>query len=714
MTTPKATHQLQGSILAITPCEDSTFCVDNTFYITQINKKLEIQTSLQVTRDLEPPHRYSHAFGISNDSYFCIPIVGEKKSLILKLEHSKLKIISTLTDHDGEMESCAFSKNGNYFATGGQDGRVFLYEGKSFLPTASLLARSDYISTIKFSQNNEFIAISGFDKFTMIFDVLRHKIAFNFVTNDVVEDSCFFENDEKLLLVLRNNSSIIFSLKEGKIISQEYFFAFWPTSIALDDEENYALIGTRSDTLYVISLKDNSKVMEIKNEHAGIASLAFSHGFLYIGCIDGTLLIIDYNEGKEELKDALATKNYKNAREAINKNVFLSIHPLTKVFDEVWPDILNQAIDLLNKDEIEKAIEITAPFIVSQPKKNEFDFYLSQKEGAKTFLQLIEKKDYSKAYEMTKTMKFLTKTQAYEKLENIWNRAFFNAKKLLIENAKINQRLAEQYLAPFENTPKKELIIQLLRNSDVFAKADNLIKQQNFKEYFSLTFQFSFLRETDLYKKVLLLGEKMLTNLIELEKNFQYQEAKKIAETLLVFPNLKRSANEKIVLMQQKENLLNAIEKKEVKKVYSMVDDIESLRSMPQFKDFTKDFLRRYEEAKPYAYAGNAKHTMVIFGEYMEISYWIDKIASLIKIAYLKQISNALNEIEVNWVITIKRYYERFGKSAEIIKLLQNHHSKEILDEFEGEGESDGYRYHPFVDNIVIYIVQKDSDFANA
>ena len=87
MTTPKATHQLQGSILAITPCEDSTFCVDNTLYITQINKKLEIQTSLQVTRDLEPPHRYSHAFGISNDSYFCIPIIGEKKSLILKLEH---------------------------------------------------------------------------------------------------------------------------------------------------------------------------------------------------------------------------------------------------------------------------------------------------------------------------------------------------------------------------------------------------------------------------------------------------------------------------------------------------------------------------------------------------------------------------------------------------------------------------------------------------
>ena len=91
----------------------------------------------------------------------------------------------------------------------------------------------------------------------------------------------------------------------------------------------------------------------------------------------------------------------------------------------------------------------------------------------KTFLELIDKKDFIKAYEMVKTTKFLVKTQAYEKLENIWNKAFFNAKKLLIENAKINQKLAEQYLAPFENTPKKELIVQLLRNSDVFAKADN-------------------------------------------------------------------------------------------------------------------------------------------------------------------------------------------------------------------------------------------------
>lgn len=708
MAIPEVTQQLEGSVLSIAQSKDSTLCVDNTFHIVEVDKDLKIAKNVQIAKNIESPHRYSHAFGISPHHFFCIPIFNEKKAIVLEFSGSKPKIIATLQDHDGDIESSAFSHDGRFFATGGQDGRVFFYDGRSFLLSSSLLARSDYISTIRFSKSGEFVAISGFDKFTMVFDMLRHKIAFNFATNDVVEDSCFFDNDEKLMLICRNNASIIFSLREGKIISQEYPFAFWPTSIAIESEENYALVGTRSDTLYVIGLKDNTKVMEIKTEHAGIASLVFSLGHLYIGAIDGALIAIDYNEGKEALKESLDRKDYKSAREAINNNVFLSIHPLTKVFDEVWPQILQQAIDLLNHDAIEQAIEITAPFVVSESKKREFDFYLAQKDGVKTFLELINKRDFTKAYEMLQTTKFLAKTQAYEKLENIWNKTFFDAKNLLVENANVNKPKAEQILAPFNNTPKKELIVQLLRNSDVFEKAESFIKKQNFKEYFSLTFQFSFLRDMNLYKKVLLVGERMLVNLIELEKNFRYDEAKKIAETLLLFPPLKRAANERIVLMQQKQNLLLAIEANDVKKVYALISEIESLRSMEQFKEFAKDFLRHYEEAKPYAYEGNAKHAMVLLGEYMTINYWIDKIGALLKTAYLRQIEKALGEAEVNWAITIKRYFERYGKSFELVKLLQNHESGAILEQFEGDGESDGYRRYGFVDSVVIYLVQKE------
>lgn len=708
MTPVRQTHQLQGSILTLAQTKEATFCIDNTLYISQVNESLQLERSVQVAK-IESPHRYSHAFGISETPFFCVSIQGEHKVFILKYEEGKILPLLSLEDHDGDIESCAFSDDGKYFATGGQDGRVFLYDGLSFLPLTGLMPRSDYISTIKFSKKSEFVVISGFDKFTMIFDVLRHKIAFNFVTGDVVEAAHFFDNDEKLILVCRDNASIVFSLREGKVISKEYLFAFWPTTIVLDEEENYAIVGTRSEFIYVVSLKDNDKVMEIKSEHPGIASLKFSCGYLYLGCIDGALLIIDYNEGKDELKDALDAKNYKKAREVINNNVFLSIHPLTKVFDEVWPSILNQAIDLLNHNEIEAAVELTAPFVVSESKKNEFDFYLGQKDDVREFLELVNKRDYTKAYEMTQTSKFLVKTQAYEKLENIWNKVFATAKNLLIENANINKRLAEQHLAPFENTPKKELIAQLLRNCDIFSQADALIKKQHFKEYFSLTLKFSFLRDTDLYKKVLLVGDKMLTNIIELEKNNKYEEVKKIANVLLDFPPLKRAANERIIMIQQKENLLLAIENKDIKKVYSLVSEIESLRSMEEFKEFTKDFLKHYDEAKSYAYDGNAKHAMVVLGEYMEIRYWIDKIGSLLKNAYLKQMRDALNEPDVNWNITIKRYFERYGKSFEIVRMLENRPQKEILDEFEGEGKADGYRQLGFVDNIVIHIVQKEN-----
>lgn len=81
MTTPKETRQLQGSILSIARVENSTFCIDNVFYISEINQSLHIATSVRVIKDLESPHRYSHAFGISPHSYFCFPIMGEKKHL---------------------------------------------------------------------------------------------------------------------------------------------------------------------------------------------------------------------------------------------------------------------------------------------------------------------------------------------------------------------------------------------------------------------------------------------------------------------------------------------------------------------------------------------------------------------------------------------------------------------------------------------------------
>lgn len=196
MTTPTETRQLQGSILNIACVKDSTFCIDNVFYISEINQNLHIGTSIRVIKDIESPHRYSHAFGISPHSYFCFPIMGERKAFVLELNGSTLKHIATLEDHDGDIESCAFSHDGRFLPQVGKT-EEFLYEGRSFLAISSLLARSDYISTIRFSKSGDFIAISGFDKFTMIFDVLRHRIAFNFATNDVVEDSCFFEHDEK-------------------------------------------------------------------------------------------------------------------------------------------------------------------------------------------------------------------------------------------------------------------------------------------------------------------------------------------------------------------------------------------------------------------------------------------------------------------------------------------------------------------------------------
>ena len=81
----RESHKLQGSVLVIRGVGDSVFCIDNSFFVSQIDSHLKLQRSIQVSKDMQTPHRYSHAFGISPRAYFCI--FGESKVFILGFEY---------------------------------------------------------------------------------------------------------------------------------------------------------------------------------------------------------------------------------------------------------------------------------------------------------------------------------------------------------------------------------------------------------------------------------------------------------------------------------------------------------------------------------------------------------------------------------------------------------------------------------------------------
>ncbi len=201
----------------------------------------------------------------------------------------------------------------------------------------------------------------------------------------------------------------------------------------------------------------------------------------------------------------------------------------------------------------------------------------------------------------------------------------------------------------------------------------------------------------------------MMDDFIELEKSGKFEQAEEASKYLLNFPPFKRAVTERLILMQQKKLMFDAIEKNNIKRVYEIALEYETLKNLPEFKSFCKDFEDKFERAKSYAFNGEPKRAMLTLSIYMEVPYWIDRVASLLKIAYLQEIQNRLHESDVNWPLTIRRYTDRFGKDTEIEHLLGENNLLHHLEKIEGEGDREGYRRHKFIEEIVVYLVDKSS-----
>ncbi|RDU64642.1 WD40 repeat domain-containing protein [Helicobacter sp. MIT 14-3879] len=663
---------LNSSILSISKTADGVSVVTQDYQACIIDStSLSIQKLNRLIISNEIPHKYSKSSS-SSDSFVCLCEVGSKRATIAKIQDN-IKPIIKITSHKRDISASNFSKDSSLLATGGEDGRVYIYDTSSFLRILSLPYRPDYISSINFSNDSRFMFSSCFNKSNMIFDCQRAKTISIFNTNEVVEWGGFFENNSKLFLITRDFQSIIYDVRANQIINTQNHFNSWPNVFCIDSDEKIAIIGSRDSEIYLIHLKENSLLFHIKLEEiAGISSICIDMGYIFVGSINGDILIIGYKDENDSFKNACNSKNYALASKMLESNIFLSLLPCAKVFDEDWNDILKKAVIMLSKNKINEAIELVNPFIKDITKKNAFSVYLSQKDYLKKFQELIDKRAFEEAYNMSLQFKFLDKTTQFEELENLWYKAFNNAKKLLEENI-TNIETAKNYLEPFMRTPKKDAIMQLLNNIHIFKDADNFIKEQNFKEYFSLTSKFAYLKDSELYKKVLMLGENLFEKAINAKNTDDYDEFYKLSKFLLNFPLYKESITNNIIIVDKKLEILKLIRENKKIEAYKLADDFEDLQYLAKFKNMSKDFDEVYNEAKFAAYSGKVENLGEIFGDYIKIPYWSDKIKSIFQIGYLEEFKQKakLEKASINWEQSIINYIQIFGRDDDIIEFCE-------------------------------------------
>jgi len=663
---------LTGSILDIREYDDYIYIIDNTYTIDTLDKNdFNIKTNHTVTTQYKPLHKYSHSTKFSSNALLILGLQETNRAFLLSLI-PKIEHLSIIDTHQKPLESALFDIHGETLITGGMDGKTFIHDTKYHQVLSTLPNKPDYIASLQYSLDNSLLLSNCYNKISTIFNIDKNQKLATIKLPDVVEDAIFYDQNQKIYFVCRNGASIIYSLNEKKILDTQNHFSQWPTKVKQAHNPNYILVGTRSNNLYVVDITTHSIMFKVALKNIGINSIEFFNNYLLLGYSDSAIDIIDYNNGIQILEEALEQKDYYSVKSSLDDNIFLSLDPLSQRFDEAWTEVIKECIKLLNDGNIENAIHIATPFLDNKNRAKEFDFYTSSQEKVQKLQLLIDKKEIIEAYAYCEKYPYLKKIFLFNELEALFNTLFNRVKSLMEENPIYNKDKAKEIIKPyFKIALKKELVVNLLSNFDKFAYADTYVKKQEFVKYFKLIKEYPFLKGTSLYTKVMRVGDRLFSQLLNLEQNGEYHKSVEVIKLLSAFTEYKNRIDDIVSNMKYRSKFVTAVNAKVKKSAYDILEHYEKARFLPEFVELNSEYIDAINSAKSTAYNADIINTKKILQDYLNINYTSAKAHSFIKIAYLQEIQNNVDNNNINWDSTILTLINLFGKSSDIQYICQ-------------------------------------------
>lgn len=669
--------KLNSSILSIGENEGNIIIIDSTYHLYEI-KDGDFIYSKQIV-DLTPQHPFSKSCAVSMQGYIAIGKPKTNQCEIFNLKNGNLKHITTLAWHKADIYNIKFSRNGKYLLTGGEDGKAFVFSMPSFNIVNILPPRPDYISNVHFGKISKLIVYSSYDMANCVFDMEQNKVIGIFETSSVVEDIVFFNNDEKIFFVCSNGESGIYNI-ESKQIDIKHNYNTWLTRTGINKDDNYAYIGARGNILSYLNLDDNTPKYNITLEHnSGVVAMRIINAKLYIGYSNGYLQIFNLAKGEREFLEALQNNNIAIAKEISDENIPLKTYKIyIESMNNEWKSQFKAIKEALLKDSSTQMIKDSynklAIFFEDNNKKDEFNNFISMLGILNNFNKAIDDKDYAMAYKIAEGNEIIKNSNEFIELENYFEQ-IFNEAKLLVSTQAISK--ANEILKPFIKViSKKDLISNLLKNSDNFLKADKLLKNKHFAEYFALAKNFPPLTNTSGYQKAILVGEQILATLDSLEANRNFNKANELVNLLIKFAPFTEIAQKRKNDLDTKIEFLELYKNNQYSTIYSYIDKYSILKGMPEYLALKNTFNNIFDNALNQSSIGNTQMVYDTLKEYFSIKFWKDKIDSIFNIAYLneidKYIKNNINDDSIDWASTILNYVNMFGKNDEIIKISES------------------------------------------
>ncbi len=660
-------------------CDDKTLhVIDNNAALHTINlDRIEITKSTTLSKSYKP-----ELF-----DYYLRPFaLGAKRAYISFSKKSPEYIIDTqakLTTRchfeynmGARVTKARLSHSDTLVITGNEKGRCFVIQTNDGNLVAELPHSNDAISAVTLNEEIKLAAYASFSKKVLVFRYSSNTVIFEKTLPSVVEMLTFV--DEKTLLAITRDGKILKIDLNKKAVVQETLLDenLWPSYMHLSNSRKFIYVGTRESVLFALHVKSLEILFSVKLPYLGITAFVRTSRYFIFGFKSGEVLFLSHREYEEQFRLNIKLKKIKEASLYFRENIFLMSHRDTRFIYDEWLIQKETIINLLSLGNIAEAKSLAEPFLFHPKCKLEFAHIEELQPDLMALHRYFKSFSFPSAYELASSKPMVKKSAIYTQMEALWNKSLQKAQILLSREPMLNKDVARDCLKLFADVEEKKVLIeQMLTNSRLFMLCESAIKEQKFALYFKMVSQNYFLELTPLYKKVLLLGEKLQRNIVELLEEKQYAKAVSMSGLLLDFTPYYNQAKR----FKEVSNALIVMENHiEQNRLH------EAIKLQEQFKlGLNYEPIKRLEEMKE-AFQGKAIEAIAhkAFGAvytmltpYMSISICTSNVAYVLKKLYIAQFEHAYLTCvsAIDWDESLVLYGHFFGMDAFLHAFLQDH-----------------------------------------
>ncbi|BBG65508.1 WD-40 repeat protein [Hydrogenimonas sp.] len=621
-----------------------------------------------------------HGADISEDGKyvaFCV-----KKEGVAVFDGVSKRLLYRFKRHEGDVESLCISRKLKYLATGGQDGKTFLWSLSTGRMVASLPHHSDFVTTIAFSPNGQWIATGSYDRRIIVTNISSLSHGYRLRGHSKAVTELLFVGGHRLIAGDKDGEIAVWDYFGSKVIKRLKKMFDEVTALSVTPDERFLFAADKSGVVSLYDLNSYELVsLRYLRYSKPVKKLCYAAegNHLVVGLADGEVTFNAPLKESRQMREYIESGDLESAYRLAEENPLLRYSDEYIELEALWSESFSKAMSLLELGKKEEAKKILEPFCVEASKRLLTQQLISDFSDFQKFKTAVQNRKYQLAYSMAAKYPMLKENRYYEMMEKEWNELFSRAKKLALQKG--GEEKIKELLKPFRGISGKSVLIQaLLSEREVYRLFMKLVNKRDFKAAIELAKRYPAIMELEEYKKIEKIADVIASRAMAELEDGNYAEAARLAVQLAIFPDMKERADELVETANLYASAMRYFSEKNYAAIYKILEQHPVLEETKIVRNLEEVWRKAVAKAEVAASRGDVAEIRRIFAPFITFPQKRAKIAALLKQAYLEQIESML-ERGRGVESAIMRYIELFGMDDEMSSWLSEHGMRENFGE---------------------------------